>query len=154
VDKLSADAHVWPGDSMAAQNRPRTPDEAREALFEKLAPSLGLQYTMTTPCDQCPFLIESCFDFESLEAHASGSFACHKQCELNDEGVFEARGPKTQHCAGALIFLEKQNGPHQMMRIAERLGHYDRAKLDMEAPVVGCEADTFGGIENCRIKQQ
>jgi hypothetical protein len=119
----------------------RTPDEAREALFTRLAPSLGLRYDMTTPCDQCPFLIESCFTYESLEAHASGSFPCHKQCVENDDGEFVARGPKTQHCAGALIFLEKQERSHQMMRIAERLGHYDRTKLDMDAPVVGCKAD-------------
>jgi hypothetical protein len=119
----------------------RTPDEAREALFTKLAPSLGLRYNMTEPCDQCPFLIESCFSYESLEAHASGSFPCHKQCVENDDGEFVARGPKTQHCAGALIFLEKQKRSHQMMRIAERLGHYDRTKLDMGAPVVGCKAD-------------
>ena len=39
------------------------------------------------------------------------------------------------HCAGALILLEKLNLPSQMMRIAERLGMYDRRKLDMLAPV-------------------
>lgn len=41
----------------------------------------------------------------------------------------------SQHCAGALIFLEKIEEPHQMMRICERLGMYDRTKLDMDAPV-------------------
>lgn len=39
------------------------------------------------------------------------------------------------HCAGALIFLEKRYRPNQLMRISERLGMYDRTKLDMKAKV-------------------
>lgn len=31
--------------------------------------------------------------------------------------------------------LEKMQQPHQMMRIAERLGMYDHTKLNMSAPV-------------------
>jgi hypothetical protein len=34
-----------------------------------------------------------------------------------------------------LIFNEKREQPHQMMRICERLGMYDMTKLDMEADV-------------------
>lgn len=41
----------------------------------------------------------------------------------------------SRHCAGALILLEKIERPSQMMRIAERLGIYDRFKRDMDAPV-------------------
>lgn len=98
-----------------------------------------MNYKLTTPCDACPFLIGSGFTYRSLVEHASGEFACHKQCkveEREDEGsVFVPRGDKTNHCAGALIFLEKQNAPHQMMRICERLGFYDASKLDMAANV-------------------
>jgi hypothetical protein len=95
-----------------------------------------MRYTMTKPCDECPFLEGDGFTKESLDAHSSGEFACHKQCEIDDDGMFVAKNEKTQHCAGALIYLEKQNRPHQMMRISERLGLYDRTKLDMSAPVV------------------
>lgn len=95
-----------------------------------------MKYTMRKPCDQCPFLKGSGFTWASLVAHASGEFPCHKTCTVNDEGLFEARD-SSPHCAGALIFLEKQEAPHQMMRICERLGFYDRRKLDMSAPVVG-----------------
>jgi hypothetical protein len=96
-----------------------------------------MKYTMTTPCDQCPYLIGSGFTYKSLMEHASGEFPCHKACDLDeDEGVYvEKDNGKTPHCAGALIFLEKQNRPHQMMRIAERLGMYDMTKLDMNANV-------------------
>ena len=100
-----------------------------------------MNYSMTTPCNECPFLKESGFTYRSLTAHASGNFACHKTCELDDDtGTYEPKA-KSLHCAGALIFLEKQNKPHQMMQIAERLGLYDHRKLNMDAPVVGSPKD-------------
>ena len=99
-----------------------------------------MKYSMTEPCDQCPFLKTSGFTYQSLVEHASGEFACHKACKVEEEedgsgGVFVPRNENTSHCAGALIFLEKQNRPHQMMRICERLGFYDRSKLNMKANV-------------------
>lgn len=94
-----------------------------------------MNYTMTEPCDACPFLKTSGFKLASLKRHASGEFACHKTCELSeDSGNFEPK-KKSLHCAGALIFLEKRNQPHQMMRICERIGMYDRTKLNMKANV-------------------
>ena len=105
-----------------------------------------MKYSMTKPCDACPFLIGSGFTYRSLAAHASGAFACHKTCDISEDdevgGTYEPkRNGKSLHCAGALIFLEKQDAPHQMMRIAERLGMYDRTKLDMTAPVVSKPSD-------------
>jgi hypothetical protein len=97
---------------------------------------------MTTPCNECPYLKGSGFTLASLQRHASGEFACHKQCDLSDEGTYtEKPRDKSAHCAGALIFLEKQGRPHQMMRICERLGFYDHTKLDMAAPVGTAAAD-------------
>ncbi len=94
-----------------------------------------MNYSMTEPCDACPFLLDSGFKLASLKRHASGEFACHKTCELSDDtGNYEPK-KKSLHCAGALIFLEKRDRPHQMMRICERLGMYDRTKLNMKAPV-------------------
>lgn len=104
-----------------------------------------MNYTMTAPCPECPYLKGSGFTWRSLCAHASGEFACHMACKLDDEGTYRARNNKTPHCAGALIFLEQQGRPHQMMRICEQLGFYDRSKLDMTASVVerpkDCERD-------------
>jgi hypothetical protein len=100
-----------------------------------------MNYSMPEPCDACPYLKGSGFTWASLVRHASGEFACHKTCELSDDtGNYEPK-KKSLHCAGALIFLEKQNAPHQMMRICERLGAYDRTKLNMDAPVVGSPRD-------------
>lgn len=102
-----------------------------------------MKYNLTKPCAECPFLIENNFTFVSLLGHSSGEFPCHKACK-NDEdtGEYVPRNDKTPHCAGALIFLEKQDRPHQMMRICERLGLYDRTKLDMTANV-GTKASDY-----------
>jgi hypothetical protein len=79
--------------------------------------------------------------------HAQGEFPCHKACDVdeNDEAggstFVPKKNGKTPHCAGALIFLEKKNAPHQMMRIMERIGRYDHTKLNMKANVGSKPAD-------------
>lgn len=94
-----------------------------------------MKYTMTEPCDACPFLKGSRFKVARLKEFASGEFPCHKACDLNEDDEYVARNDKTPHCAGALIFNEKRGTPNQMMRICERLGMYDRTKLNMKASV-------------------
>ena len=99
-----------------------------------------MQYDLTRPCAECPFLKEHAhaFSLRRLREFASGEFPCHKTAAVDeaDDGGSEFRAsPDSHHCAGAMIFLEKRDAPHQMMRIAERLGLYDRARLDMTAEV-------------------
>lgn len=100
-----------------------------------------MNYEMTTPCDACPFLKGSGFEWKSLIEHSSGEFACHKTCEVDEDedsktyGCFVARNENTPHCAGALIFNLKRGKPHQMARICERLGLFDPSKLNMKANV-------------------
>jgi hypothetical protein len=96
---------------------------------------------MTEPCDACPFLKGSGFTFSSLVAHASGEFACHKTCNLSDSSGNYEPHKKSLHCAGALIFNEKRDAPHQMMRICERIGMYDMRKLNMDANVGSAPSD-------------
>lgn len=101
-----------------------------------------MKYDMTTPCGDCPFLLKHrrAYSVQRLAQFASGPFPCHKTADLEEShddgsgGCYTAT-PESQHCAGALIVLEKLNQPHQMMRIMERLGLYDHTKLDMEAEV-------------------
>jgi len=97
-------------------------------------------FTMKEPCTHCPFRndIRAYLNEERVEEILQSldreTFACHKTIEHDDdgEGVYLKN---TQHCAGALILLEKVDKPGQIMRIAERLGLYDRHKLNMNAPV-------------------
>lgn len=49
------------------------------------------------------------------------TFTCHDDIDKPDRDK--------QHCVGAMLILEKQNRPNQMMRIMERLGAYDRTAL-------------------------
>lgn len=98
-----------------------------------------MNYDMTKPCDECPFTAGSGFSVKRLSQFASSAFPCHKACKVDEDGNFVPRSDKTPHCAGALIFNEKRDTPHQMMRICERLGLYDRSKLDMSVVLIGDE---------------
>lgn len=65
---------------------------------------------------------------------AGGDFPCHKTTVETDDG--DRHGvSSSRHCAGALIFAEKNKNATQLMRIAERLGMYDARKMmaDQEA---------------------
>jgi len=99
-----------------------------------------MKHNLTTPCKDCPFrkdvipYLTNDRVREITEAVTRGqqSFSCHKTTTSvgksnMDEGA--------EHCAGAMIMLEKMDQPNQMMRIMERIGMYDRTKLDMNAPV-------------------
>ncbi len=87
-------------------------------------------FNRTKPCNTCPFRTGENglrllgrdrareIAYSLLE---DGSFSCHDDIDLQEL--------KRQHCAGAVIVLEKLNRPNQMMRIAERLRLYDRNAL-------------------------
>jgi hypothetical protein len=99
-----------------------------------------MRYTMTTPCDQCPFLksMKRGFTLRRLQEFAAGPFPCHRtasEVEDEDGGSEFHANQDSQHCAGALIFNEKRGQSNQMMRIAERIGLYDHTKLNMDAAV-------------------
>ena len=120
------------------------PDMQRSAAKHK-------SFALTSPCDTCPFRndIDPYLTAERVmeiqESLVNAEFPCHKTVadtgEDSDCNEFHIPGPDEIHCAGALILLEKQNQPSQMMRIAERLRMYDRTKLDMDAPVCDCWED-------------
>jgi hypothetical protein len=97
-----------------------------------------MEYTLTTPCSECPFLKKNAksYGLRKLRMFARGEFPCHRTAVLNEEESIYEIGPKSLHCAGMLIFLEKRDESTQMMRICERLRLYDRTKLNMKAPVI------------------
>src|ERR1051325_256618 len=102
-----------------------------------------MHFDMVTPCDNCPFRKDITFPLspertkeilDSLFVHDQ-TFPCHKTIDYEEWEEEERYIPtgNEQHCAGALILAERLNRPNQMMRIAERLGLYDRTKLRMDA---------------------
>lgn len=96
-----------------------------------------MEYKMTNPCDQCPFLnkMSHGFDIDRLREFASGPFPCHKTAD-NDEETGDYHATETsQHCAGALIFNEKRGEQTNLMRTMEWLEVYNPSKLNMKADV-------------------
>jgi hypothetical protein len=96
----------------------------------------------------CPFL-RSCprgWLSRRAEEIADGlrsdrTFSCHKTVELDEDGSESVNLAAEQHCAGALIVLEKGGEPWpQLARISERLGLFDPGELDMDA-------DTFDDLD-------
>lgn len=108
-----------------------------------------MKFNLTKPCAKCPF--RSDIDGYLTKGRVSqlerdlerGVFACHATLDydnpVDEDGQEPSETEKTAHCAGALILLEKEGRPSQMMRIAERFNSdgkgYDPEKLDMDAPV-------------------
>jgi len=96
-----------------------------------------MRYDLVQPCNNCPFLRSPKFYLNRSEEIADAllhdsTFSCHKTTTQKNRSN---RHKDAQHCAGALIILEKIGKPHQLMRIAERLGLYDRNKLKLDADV-------------------
>lgn len=100
-----------------------------------------MNYDVTTPCNNCPFRRKGGVRLrqERVEEIAEGMLdrrgrmlVCHKTTVdvENEDGEGErTETPESSYCAGALIFAEKNRNATQLMRIAERLGMYDRTKL-------------------------
>lgn len=102
-----------------------------------------MKFDLKRPCPHCPFRKDIPGFLRRERASgiardiANGStFACHETTVPDewDEGELVA-DENSQFCAGALLVMEKSELPNQIVRISERLGVYDPARLDMAAPV-------------------
>lgn len=106
-----------------------------------------MKYQLRKPCKSCPFRISTGFKFPEDRAEeiisSNGGFACHDTTTVKGRGVDHK---EAQACAGRLILLEREKQPDQMMRISERLGFYDRTKLDMENEDVFEDIESFMGM--------
>lgn len=88
-----------------------------------------MKFDLIKPCSNCPFSKkqQGFLDGGRMEQIATDllsdkSFNCHKTTHKKDR--------EQSHCAGALIFLEKNKRPNQAMRFFERLGIYNHTKLE------------------------
>jgi hypothetical protein len=101
-----------------------------------------MDFALRKPCNKCPFrtdvqpYLRTQRVVSILRSITEGdaSFACHRTTAYDDDGE-PIPGKKEQHCAGALILLEKIKQPNQLMRIGVRLNFYKPAKLRMDALV-------------------
>lgn len=112
-----------------------------------------MRFELKRPCDNCPFRKEGGVRHLAPERVAQiagamldsqgATFACHKTTiavEIDGE-EHQGVGQRSQHCAGALIFAEKNGNANQPMRIAERLGLYDAKALMADKKVVALVFD-------------
>ena len=93
-----------------------------------------MKFDLRKACSNCPFKKDSLNGWlgearareivHSITAQ-QGTFSCHKTTEYDDETGDNRETDSSQHCAGAMIFLEYLEKPNQLMRISERLGGYD-----------------------------
>ena len=109
-----------------------------------------MDYNLKRPCKDCPFRTDVAPYLTGKRAQeiatslAQGSdFPCHKTTvPVEDEdGSDRMATSDSKMCAGALIMMEKQGTPNQLMRIMGRLGVYNPDNLDMESPVCGSTVD-------------
>lgn len=96
-----------------------------------------MSYDLTKPCANCPFLRMGGVRLtrgrtreiaQNMLSPNGNEFYCHQTLDYENEDVDgDCAGEptdKTQHCAGALIFAEKNGTETQMMRICHRIGLY------------------------------
>lgn len=103
-----------------------------------------MKFDLKRPCKMCPFRTdckkswlgeERAQEIIDSMTKQDQSFTCHETNQFDDETGEGIVNKDSQHCAGAMILMERYEYANQMMRIAERLHIYDRDKLDMSAPV-------------------
>jgi hypothetical protein len=118
----------------------------------------AMDYDLKRPCPNCPFRRDRHGFLNRAPEIAQalrdgGEFACHQTTVAveGDDGTCERMDvTDSKMCAGALAVMERDNGPNQMMRIAERLGMYDHTRLDPGAPVFDSLAEFVAHHEhNC-----
>lgn len=85
---------------------------------------MSVKFSLTTPCDQCPFglhhnavkgLREDRLR-SILDAGDQTMFTCHKTIEYGDDDEYRVRSG--QECAGFMIYKMANNEPTFMMRLA------------------------------------
>lgn len=101
-----------------------------------------MRFDLRRPCPKCPFRKDCLPEWlgerraeeiaESLLGRPGATFPCHETTQHDDEGDHVQREDE-QHCAGALLLVEADGAPNQMLQIAERLGIRDPDLLDPDA---------------------
>lgn len=95
-----------------------------------------MRFDQKRPCAECPFLrtaggylhpVRAREIAENMLDWNGQTFQCHKTLHIAEKRFGKA---DAQHCAGALIFAEKNDVMTQAMRMAGRLGIYEPGLAD------------------------
>ncbi len=90
-------------------------------------------FNMVRPCHNCPFRKGQgeLFGFHQKrldEIVVATAFQCHKTVDYSGNGP--EQGDRPQQCAGLMAVLHREGKANSIMQVAERLGHFDPARLD------------------------
>ena len=103
-----------------------------------------IRFDLRRPCGTCPFLraVDPRLHLEEISSRRlermapdmpTIPWACHSTTTKCEEGR-ESCNDRTQHCAGALIVLEKQGTPSGPRTFVAAIDEIPIADLDLEAP--------------------
>lgn len=119
-----------------------------------------MRFDLVRPCADCPFRNDKggfglrAGRVREILGGGSGrawwpspSFPCHKTIEYRERGTHI--GPTAQQCAGVMIILHREHRHNDTMQVAQRLGYWDPAKLDLTAPVYMTTQQAIEGQERC-----
>jgi len=70
------------------------------------------------------------------------TFSCHKTVKYDDDGDCGTDPMSERHCAGAIIFAEKNGNVTQAMRMAERFRFYKIEDFTKDKKVMASVFDT------------
>ena len=59
-------------------------------------------------------------------------FSCHKTVNYDDDDEPNRSTSNHEHCAGAMLTLMKEGRENTWMQVAERLGYWDRSRMEDE----------------------
>jgi hypothetical protein len=103
---------------------------------------IGGKFSLRGPCADCPFRNDRPFfltpervDEIADSLHADLGFSCHKTNAFDEDDGQAVVTENSRECGGVMAMLERMDRPSQVMRIGERLGMYDRHRIDSDAPV-------------------
>lgn len=104
-----------------------------------------MKFTLVRPCPKCPFRKDCqpgwlgktrAAEIAAAILREDLTFACHETTAFaeDDHGddTYTPTGEE-QHCVGALILVEKEEAPNQMLQIAERFDLRDPSTIDAAA---------------------
>lgn len=104
--------------------------------------SVNELFSLKRPCKDCPFRKGEPMNLSLGEErmkdiinslHEDKVFVCHKTVDYSKYDSTEkdfTLQPENKFCAGAMLYLLKENKPNAPMQIAERLGFFDPSQLE------------------------
>jgi len=119
-----------------------------------------MKFDLRSPCGNCPFRNDRhpfglrADRVRSILGGGKGraywpavSFPCHQTIDYDRDDGGATVPPTAQQCAGVMIILVREGRFNDAMQIAHRLGMFDPAGLDMDAPVYATTEDAIKGQE-------